>query len=226
MTLLDQFLWVIYPYIVIVIFILGLIMRYNNQQERWTTKSSQILEKRLLKWGSLLFHIGIIFVFFGHVAGIIVPLWFYRYFGVPDVQYRLMAVIMGGLSGIAATVGLLILVYRRLVIKRIVLTSSVSDIISILLLAVVVLNGMVVTVSHALESSGFDYRANLAPWFRGILTFMPDPYLMTGVPLIFKFHVFSAFLFFSLMPFTRMVHILSQPITYLARSFIVYRKRH
>jgi nitrate reductase gamma subunit len=226
MTFLDQFLWVIYPYIVISIFILGLIMRYNTDQKRWTAKSSQLLEKRLLKWGSLLFHVGIIFVFFGHVAGIIVPLAFYELFGVPDVQYRLMASVMGGLSGIAATVGLLILLYRRFLIKRIRLSSSISDLISIVLLVIVVLNGMVVTAAHSLDTSGFDYRANLAPWFRSIFSFSPNTLLMTMVPSIFKFHVFSAFTFFALMPFTRMVHILSLPITFLGRSYIVYRKRH
>ncbi len=226
MTFLDQFLWVIYPYIVISIFILGMIMRYNTDQKRWTAKSSQLLEKRLLKWGSLLFHIGIIFVFLGHVAGIIVPLYLYRFLGVPDEQYHIMAVVMGGLSGIAATVGLLILLYRRLLIKRIRLTSSTSDIISILLLVLVVINGMIVTTTHALDTSGFDYRANLAPWFRSIFAFRPNALFMIQVPVIFKFHVFSAFLFFALMPFTRMVHILSLPITFLARSFIVYRRRH
>lgn len=225
MTFLDQFLWVIYPYIVISVFILGLIMRYNTDQKRWTAKSSQLLEKRLLKWGSLLFHIGIIFVFLGHVAGIIVPLGFYEAFGVPDVQYRLMASVMGGVSGLAATVGLLILLYRRFLVKRIRLTSSVSDMISIVLLVIVVINGMLVTASHALDTSGFDYRANLAPWFRSLFIFEPNALLIAQVPPLFKFHVFSAFLFFALMPFTRMVHILSLPITFLARSFIVYRKR-
>lgn len=226
MSFIDQFLWIIYPYIVISVFILGMLMRYNTDQKRWTAKSSQLLEKRLLKWGSLLFHVGIIFVFLGHAAGIIVPLSFYRLFAVPDEQYHIMAAVMGGLSGIVATIGIIILIYRRLLVKRIRFTSSISDIISILLLAIVMLNGMAVTLSHTLDASGFDYRSNLAPWFRSLFIFSPKALLMAQVPIIFKFHVFSAFLFFALMPFTRMVHILSFPITFLARSFIPYRKRH
>lgn len=226
MTFYDQFLWVIYPYIVISIFILGILMRYNTDQKRWTAKSSQILEKRLLKWGSLLFHIGIIFVFLGHVGGILVPLSFYNFFAVPEAQYHIVAVAMGGLSGAVTTIGLLILLYRRFLVKRIILNSSFSDIISILLLALVVANGMLVTSLHAIDTSGYDYRANLAPWFRSIFTFRPDAMLMTQVPWIFKVHVFSAFTFFAFMPFTRMVHILSLPITYLTRSFVIYRRRH
>lgn len=226
MSLIDQFLWIIYPYVVISVFILGMLMRYNTDQKRWTAKSSELLEKRLLKWGSLLFHIGIIFVFLGHSAGIIVPLAFYRLFGVPDEQYHIMAAVMGGLSGIVAVIGIIILIYRRLLVKRIRLTSSTGDIIAVFLLAIVMINGMAVTISHALDTSGFDYRANLAPWFRSLFIFSPNASLMAQVPIIFKFHVFSAFLFFALMPFTRMVHILSLPITFLARSFIPFRKRH
>lgn len=221
----EQFLWVIYPYIVLTVFILGLFLRYNNDQRGWTTKSSQLLEKTLLKWGSILFHVGIIFAFLGHVAGILVPLWVYRDMGVSDEQYHLMASVMGGLAGLAACAGIAILVYRRFMVKRIRLTSSISDILSVVLLLIVVFNGMLVTIVHSINPAGFDYRASLAPWFRGILTFRPNAALMLNVPFIFKFHVFTAFAFFALMPFTRMVHIISQPITYLIRSYIVYRKR-
>lgn len=225
MSFWDQFLWVIYPYMVIVIFVFGLLIRYNSDQLGWSSKSSQLLERRLLKWGSTLFHFGIIFVFLGHVAGIIVPVGVYRLLGVPDEQYHIMASVMGGLSGIAATVGVVILFYRRFMIDRVRINSSTGDIVTIVLLAIVVLNGMIVTGTNALSRTGFDYRENLAPWFRGIITFMPDGSLMSGVPLIFKIHVFSAFTFFAAMPFTRLVHILSLPITYVIRSFIVYRKR-
>jgi nitrate reductase gamma subunit len=226
MSFTDGFLWIVFPYIVLSVFVLGLLMRYNTDQQGWTTKSSQLLERTLLKWGSILFHVGIIFVFFGHVGGILVPLRFYRFFMVPDELYHIMAAFMGGLSGLIAAIGLLILVYRRLLIKRIKLTSSVTDIAAIVLLAIVVLNGMAVTVTHAFDNSGFDYRANLGPWFRGIITLRPNALHMAVVPAIFKFHVFSAFAFFALIPFTRIVHMFSLPITYLGRSFIVYRKRH
>ncbi|MBL4933306.1 respiratory nitrate reductase subunit gamma [Clostridium paridis] len=225
MIFLEQLLWIIYPYIVITVFILGLFLRYNNDQRGWSSKSSELLEKNLLKWGSTLFHIGIIFAFLGHVAGIIVPLWFYRGLGVSDEQYHIMATIMGGLAGLASCIGLAILVYRRFMVTRVRMTSSFSDLISILLLLLVVFNGMLVTIVHSINPAGFDYRASLAPWFRGILTLKPDVTLMMQVPILFKFHVFTAFLFFALMPFTRMVHIISQPVTYIFRSYIVYRKR-
>jgi nitrate reductase gamma subunit len=221
----DQFLWVIYPYIVIAVFILGLILRYNTDQRGWSSKSSELLEKNLLKWGSLLFHIGIIFAFFGHVAGILVPLGFYRMLHIPDKIYHLMAVGAGGTAGIAVVIGLLILLYRRIYVKRIKLTSSTSDIFSIILLFIVVILGMSATVFNAQPHSEFDYRTAIGPWFRGLFTFTPNASLMAQIPIIFKIHIIAAFAFFAVIPFTRMVHLLSQPITYLTRSYIVYRKR-
>ena len=53
-------------------FIVGHIARYKYDQFSWTAKSSEFLEKQL-KWGSLLFHLGIIPVFFGHVVGLAIP---------------------------------------------------------------------------------------------------------------------------------------------------------
>lgn len=226
MTYIDLFLWVVFPYITLTVFILGLVVRYNTDQKGWSAKSSQLLERRLLKWGSLPYHIGIIFAFLGHVGGILVPIIFYRLMGVPDEQYHLMAAAAGGLSGLAVCIGILILLFRRIFIKRIRATSGTGDIISLILLAIVIFLGMAATVSHALDPSGYDYRLNLAPWFRGIFTFTPNVLLMSQVPLIFKIHVISAFLFVAVIPYTRMVHLFSQPITYLSRSFIVYRKRH
>ena len=71
--MLNQFLWIIYPYLCVAIFIVGHIARYKYDQFSWTAKSSEFLEKKQLKWGSLLFHLGIIPVFFGHVVGLAIP---------------------------------------------------------------------------------------------------------------------------------------------------------
>ena len=68
--MLNQFVWVIYPYLCLAIFVIGHIARYKYDQFSWTAKSSEMIEKRL-KWGSLLFFI--IPVFFGHVVGLLIP---------------------------------------------------------------------------------------------------------------------------------------------------------
>ena len=79
----HQFLWVIFPYLSLATFVLGHIFRYRYDQYGWTPKSSQLLERRLLMWGVLLFHWAFLFVFAGHVMGLLVPIGVYRASGSP-----------------------------------------------------------------------------------------------------------------------------------------------
>lgn len=220
----EQFLWVIVPYIALTIFIGGHIYRYNHDQFGWTTKSSEFLEKRMLRIGSLLFHWGIIFVFFGHVAGLLVPIQFYEQLGISESTYHTIALIGGIPAGIATVIGLVILMFRRMTVKRIIQTSTTSDFIALFFLAIVVLSGMSATFFN-IDSHGFDYRTTIAPWLRGILFFNPNPGYLLYVPIWFKIHILAAFGLFAVWPFTRLVHIFSLPVRYLSRSYVIYRKR-
>lgn len=220
----ETFLWLVYPYLVLVLFIGGHIFRYNFDQFGWTSKSSEMLEKKQLKWGSNLFHFGIIFVFIGHVMGILIPEPVYHAMGVSEQMYHLVALAGGLPAGIVAIIGLAILVSRRLTNKRIRKTSSIGDMVALFFLAIVVLSGLSATMMN-IDSHGFDYRTTIGPWFRGLLIFRPDPTLMDTVPLWFKFHIVSAFGIFAVWPFTRLVHLFSLPLKYFRRSYVVYRKR-
>lgn len=222
--MLEQLLWVILPYIAITIFIGGHIFRYNYDQFGWTTKSSEFLENRLLRVGSLLFHWGIIFVFFGHIAGLVIPIQFYETLGISSDQYHLIALTGGIPAGIATIIGLIILMYRRFSIKRIIKTSTKSDYLALIFLAIVIFSGMAATLFN-IDSQGFDYRTTIAPWLRGLVIFNPDPSLLATVPIWFKIHMIGAFGLFATWPFTRLVHLFSLPLRYLTRSYIIYRKR-
>lgn len=222
--MLNQFLWGILPYIILTIFIGGHIYRYNHDQFGWTSKSSEMLEKKELRLGSLLFHWGIIFVFIGHVMGILIPEGVYEAIGVSEETYHFMALLFGIPAGIAAVIGLLIFIHRRLTVKRIFLTSSRGDFIALFFLAVVVLSGLSSTLLN-IDSNGFDYRTTIGPWFRSLFIFQPDPAYMENVPVWFKIHILAAFGIFAVWPFTRLVHVFSLPLRYLNRSYVVYRKR-
>lgn len=222
--MLDQFLWVILPYIVLTIFIGGLVYRYNQDQYGWNAKSSELLEKKELRKGSLLFHWGIIFVFFGHVAGILIPIEFYESIGIHEHHYHILALSAGLPAGTAAFIGIMILIHRRLTVKRIKATSSISDFVSLLFVTLAMLTGILSTFLN-IDSNGFDYRATIGPWFRGLFSFHADATIMANVPLWFKFHVLGAFLLFAIWPFTRLVHVFSIPLKYLGRSYVVYRRR-
>ncbi|WHY78108.1 respiratory nitrate reductase subunit gamma [Neobacillus sp. WH10] len=220
-----QFLWVIFPYLMITIFIVGHIYRYNVDQLSWTAKSSEFLEKKTLKWGSLFFHIGILLVSVGHIVGLLVPKSLLESFGVSESMYHSGAVYVGGFAGIITLIGILILMNRRLTNKRVRITSDTSDIITLILIFLIIIIGIYNTVIGTRLHPDFDYRETISPWFRGLLTFVPDPSLMRGVPLGFQLHILISFALIGIWPFTRLVHVWSVPLTYFKRRYIIYRKR-
>ena len=73
MTVTEALLWVALPYVSTTIFVGGLIWRYHRDQFGWTSRSTQLLESRLLAPGSILFHYGALAAIGGHVLGILVP---------------------------------------------------------------------------------------------------------------------------------------------------------
>ncbi|NSL52217.1 respiratory nitrate reductase subunit gamma [Calidifontibacillus erzurumensis] len=225
MTEFDYFLWVIIPYVSLTIFVVGHIHRYNKDQFGWSAKSSEFLQKdHLLKWGSILFHYGVIFVFFGHVAGILIPKGFYDVIGVTEEMYHFGAIWFGGLAGIAMVLGGALLTIRRVNSIRLKKTSSSIDLVVLFILGVVTVIGFSNTVGYTATGGTFDYRETIGPWFRGILTFRPKPELMVAAPLGFQLHILAAFVLFAIWPFTRLVHVWSLPLEYLTRKYIVYRK--
>ncbi|MFD1848503.1 respiratory nitrate reductase subunit gamma [Oceanobacillus bengalensis] len=220
----DLLLWGIFPYIVVTIFIGGLIYRYQKDQFGWTTKSSEFLEKKRLRIGSLLFHWGILFVFGGHVLGLIIPVQLYNALGVTEHMYHIIAISFGMPAGIAAFLGIVLLCYRRLSVKRIKATSSTSDWVSLFFIILAIATGLIAT-SFNVDSNGFDYRTTIAPWLRGLFIFNVQPELMASVPIWFKIHIYSTFALYVVWPFTRLVHAFSFPVRYLKRSYVIYKRR-
>ncbi|MEC1751466.1 respiratory nitrate reductase subunit gamma [Bacillus mojavensis] len=220
----GQILWGVLPYIVLTIFIGGHIYRYQHDQFGWTAKSSELLEKKKLAAGSILFHWGMLCVIGGHLMGILMPEALYTSIGISEHVYHKMAIGAGLPAGVAACTGLFILTYRRLFDKRIRKTSSPSDILILILLLFMMLTGVAATFLN-IDSRGFDYRTTIGPWFREIFLFRPDASLMESVPLWFKLHIMIGYIVFILWPFTRLVHVFSLPLKYLTRSYVVYRKR-
>ncbi|WP_027724952.1 respiratory nitrate reductase subunit gamma [Tuberibacillus calidus] len=223
--MLNQFFWVILPYLVMVIFIGGHLYRFHYNQLGWTAKSSEFLEKNGLKWGSRMFHWGIIMVFFGHVAGLLVPVQVYRSLGISDHLYHMAAVWGGGAAGILTCAGILTLLLRRVSSTRVRKTSRISDFLAVFFLAAVIIFGLMATFTNAASATEFDYRETINPWVRGILSFHPNADYMKDVPLPFKIHILATMALGAIWPFTRLVHVFSLPLSYLNRSYVLYRKR-
>lgn len=228
MSTLDIFLWVVIPYVTITIFVVGHVWRYRRDQFGWTSRSTQLLERRLLKWGSPLFHYGALAAIGGHVLGILIPKSATLALGIREHAYHLISAVAGVIAGATALLGLSILIYRRARVRRVSVTTSYVDLAVYTLLFATIALGMADTVFHnALGSgNGYDYRHTVAIWFRGVFAFQDHAALMASVPLLYQIHVLSAWLIFALWPFSRLVHAWSIPLQYIGRPYILYRRRY
>jgi nitrate reductase gamma subunit len=221
----DILLWVAFPYAAIAVFVVGHILRYRYDQFGWTSRSSQTYENRLLRWGSPMFHYGILLVFGGHVVGLLVPKEWLEFFGVTEHWYHLGATWLGSVAALLTIAGIVLLLVRRRLTPRVMLATTVMDKTMYALLAAVIGFGTVATVMYQVLGAGYEYRGTISPWIRGLLIAQPDPSLMANVPFFFQLHVLAATTLFLLWPFTRLVHVFSAPLGYIVRPYIVYRSR-
>jgi nitrate reductase gamma subunit len=212
------------PYIALTAFVVGHIWRHRRDGFRWTARSTQLLERRLLLVGSVLFHVGILGAIAGHVLGILIPESWTEAVGISEDAYHWIAVVAGGAAGIVLCIGALVLVYRRLRIDRIRATTLQSDWVMYPLLLTTIVLGMLCTFMGGLADA-YNYRETVSPWFRSVFTLQPKGSLMTGAPFVYQAHVTIAWVLFAVWPFTRLVHVWSVPLGYVVRSPIVYRAK-
>ena len=164
LSFLDIALWVVLPYVSFAILIVGLAWRYKTDQYGWTSRSSQWNEPTILRWASPLFHFGVLFVFMGHILGLVIPKTWTEAAGVPQHVYHLMATIPGTIAGIMTIVGLALLIYRRLVYKSVRVATTRMDIVTYVMLTIPVLLGGAATLLNQVLGGheGYDYRETIS----------------------------------------------------------------
>lgn len=221
----SLFLWVIVPYILLTIMVVGLLYRFAFRPLTWVAPSTEIFEKKRLRWGSVLFHWGIILAFFGHVMGIVIPRSIHDMLGISDRAYHFFAIWGGGLVGVVVVIGLILLLIRRLTVPKVKQHAAFADYLSLVMLLIVAGTGTYMSLIYNTTVFAYEYRATIGPWFRSLLMFQPKYQLMETVPPSFQFHVLSAFVLFAAIPFTKLVHMFSFPLRYPARSPLQYRSR-
>jgi nitrate reductase gamma subunit len=222
---LDVLLFVVIPYLALAVFVGGHIWRYRYDKFGWTTRSSQLYERRLLRIGSPLFHFGILFVVVGHIGGLLIPESWTEAAGVGETAYHAVAVGVGTLAGFCTLAGAAILIYRRRTVGPVFSATTRNDKIMYVLLIGTLLLGLGTTVLGNLTSHPHDYRQTVSPWFRSIFYLQPDTDLILKAPIGFRLHALAAFALFAFWPFSRLVHVFSAPLGYLTRPYIVYRSR-
>lgn len=225
MRFLDLFLYAILPYAAIVLFVAGHIWRYRSDQFGWTTRATQLLERRWLAWGSNLFHYGALGAIGGHVLGMLIPEWLTEAIGIPEPVYHVISAYPGTAAGFICLAGLVILLVRRAYFARVRRTTRPTDLAVYLLLAIVIGLGIGETFFVNAVGPTYDYRPSVGVWFRSLFFLHPQVQLMADAPLIYQVHATSAWFLYALWPFSRLVHAWSLPFQYLGRPYVLYRRR-
>ena len=227
MTYFNQLVFGIYPYIALTIFLLGSLIRFEREQYTWKSESSQLLHRGQLRVGNILFHVGILGLFFGHLFGLLTPLWIWDSLGVTHSLKQLVALIAGGTMGTICLAGLSILLCRRLTNARICATTRKRDWLLLGWILGALLLGLL-TITESAQHSDGEVMVRLMMWAQHLLTFQGDAAsFMLDAPWLFKLHMMMGMTLFVIFPFTRLVHVWSgfASVTYLLRPWQLVRKR-
>ena len=220
------FLFQVYPYVCFTMFVVGSLIRFDQNQYTWKSDSSQMLRAGTLRWGSNLFHFGVLFLFFGNLVGLFTPHSVYGVF-MSAANKQMLAVVAGGIAGLVCFVGLSLLLYRRVFDARIRLTSHPTDIAILVVLWVQLVVGLI-TLPYSWQHTDGSVMLVLADWAQRIVTLRPvDATVLSSLPWPYLFHVVFGMTIFLLFPFSRLVHVWSgfATLAFLFRSPQIVRSR-
>ncbi len=222
---LNFLLFGIYPYIAIVVLIVGSWIRYDREPYSWKADSSQLLDQKGFRVASNLFHIGIIFVLCGHFVGLLMPESLYHHF-ISSANKQLLAMVSGGFFGVLCLIGLVMLLNRRLNNPRVRAVSKSSDIFILVLLLVQLLLGLA-TIFASMSHLDGSVMVMLGNWAQSIVLLQGIDAAASIAPvgIIYKLHVFVGLTMLLVFPFTRLVHVISVPVKYFARNYQLVRQR-
>ena len=227
MTYLHQFIYGIYPYIALAIFLFGSLARFEREQYTWKSDSSQMLHEGNLRVGNILFHIGVLGLFFGHLVGLLTPVIVWDTLGVSHTFKQMIAMVMGGIFGTLCMVGLLILMHRRFTNARISAVTKTGDKVLLLWIFATLALGLSTIFESANHTDGH-MMILLMTWAQHIVTFRGDAAeFIVAAPMLFKLHLFMGLSLFVIFPFTRLVHVWSgfASVGYVSRAWQLVRPR-
>ena len=215
MDLLNNFLFIALPYIALTVFLIGTVYRYKGTKFKFSSLSSGFLEGKKLFWGSVPFHWGIMVLFFGHLIA----------FLLPDVilswnssSLRLIILeVASFIFGLSALIGLFNLFVRRNTNARIEVVTNRMDLLIELILLVQIVFGLWIAFEFRWGSSWF--ASVLSPYLTSIFTLNPQIDAVSNVHWVIKIHIALAYIIVLLIPFTRLVHLLVYPLSYLWRPY-------
>ena len=211
--MIDTLLYIVFPYLAVIICIIGSIYRIRKEPMTYSALSSQFLESKGLMWGSLPWHIGITVILMGHLIPFLFPAQWHAALSNPSV---LMGVeVLGYGLSVLCILGLIVLGVRRLTSSRIQSVTTAMDLVILLLLIFQVVLG-VISAMRAQYGSLW-CTGTTVPYLWSLVTLQPDVSYIQDLPHAMKGHIVGAWLLILLIPFSRLIHMFSVPIAYLTR---------
>ena len=222
----HHLLFGIYPYVALAVLVVGSVIRYDREPYSWRAGSSQLLRRKQLMIGSVLFHVGVLLIFAGHLVGLLTPIALFDALGVSHGAKQLLAMSAGGVAGVMAIIGATLLIHRRFFDPRVRAASSFSDNMIILLLWGQLALGLTTIPLSAQHLDGHE-MVKFMQWAQGIFTFRSGASdAILDVALVFKLHLALGLTILLLFPFTRLVHLPSAPVRYIWRpGYQIVRSR-
>ena len=215
MSTLINFSIIAFPYLAIVLCVVGCIYRYRASGFKYSSLSSQFLDSEKLFFGSMLFHWGILVVFLGHLLAFLLPDWVLSLNSNPT---SLVVFEMVGFAfGLAALLGLVWLFIRRLGNARVQMVTNRMDILIEFLIIVQLALGCWVAYTYRWGSSWF--ASDLTPYLWSLCKLNPQIAAVVDLPGVVIGHIVMAFVILLLIPFSRLVHFLVAPFTYISRPY-------
>ncbi len=215
----------VYPYTALAVMLIGCWVRYDREQYTWRAGSSQLMRTKGMVLASNFFHVGVIFILFGHIVGLLTPEAIYHHvISTPNKQ--LLAMVSGGFFGLVCLAGLVMLLYRRVNDPRVAATGTRVDLAVLVLLLIQLLLGLATIFVSATHLDG-SVMILLANWAQSIVTFQPEQAAasISNVHVLYRLHVFFGMSIVLVFPFTRLVHIISAPVWYFGRAYQVVRQK-
>ena len=223
MVLLD-FLFIIFPYVAILVCIGGSIYRYKTNKFSISSLSSQFMgSKEVGGLGANLWHIGLFLILGGHFTAFFFTDQYETLKSNSEIIH-LGLEFMRNLAAIMVISGLLLLTYRRITNPKLRVITTKMDWIILFLLLAQVFFGAFLYLSHI--DQAFWFAGSVAPWLRGIAFLNPSVPTLEGWYV--GFHMLNPFLILMLIPFSRLIHMFTFPVAYVWRPYqlVVWNRRN
>ncbi len=219
----DIALFVVFPYVAVIVAIISGISRYRYNRFSYSSLSSQFLENRTLFWGSVPWHYGVITLLTAHLLPLLFPsLWG----DLLSDRIRLYVLEVTGLGlALMTVVGMTLLIVRRLRSPRVLAVTSTADWLLLITLLTQVAIGFWIALVYRWGSGWYLHTS--VPWMISLLVFQPEIQYVTALPWLVQFHLLAGFFLVLLFPFTRLVHVFTYPFTYLWRPIqvVIWNRR-